>query len=130
MSHLSASSLIFMKILIADDSRMIRDRLKNLIVDISGATLIGEATDAQEVIEETRILEPDLVILDFQIPGGTGLTTLQTIKALPCHPLVLVLTACASPEYRLKCLQAGADYFFDKAFEIDKVQESLLQLIQ
>ena len=119
-----------MKILLADDSSMIRDRLKVLASEIPKARVIGEATDAQEAIEKTITLKPSLVILDFQIPGASGLSTLQTIKALPSAPIVVILTAFSTLEYRARCQEAGADYFFDKALEIDKVQDTLLKLIQ
>ena len=125
-----ASSQVTMKILLADDSSMIRDRLKVLASEIPNAAVIGEATDAREAIEKTITLKPTLVILDFQIPGASGLSTLQTLKALPSAPIVVILTAFSSLEYRTRCQDAGADYFFDKAFEIDKVQETLLELIQ
>ena len=124
------SSHVTMKILLADDSSMVRDRLKALASEIPNIAVIGEATDAREAIEKTITLKPSLVILDFQIPGASGISTLQTIKALPSAPIVVILTAFSSLEYRSRCQEAGADYFFDKAFEIDKVQETLLRLIQ
>ena len=82
-----------MKILLADGSPMVRDRIKSLAAEIPRITVIGEATNAREVIEKTLTLKPSLVILDFQIPGASGLSTLQTLKALPSAPIVVILTA-------------------------------------
>lgn len=92
--------------------------------------LIGEAHDAREATEAIRRLKPDVVILDIHMPGGNGIDVLRSIKQEAPATLVLMLTNFAYPEYRKRCMDAGADFFFDKSTEFDKVPEVLQGLIR
>ena len=64
------------------------------------------------------------------MPGGSGIDVLREIKQNNQTPLVIVLTNYPYPQYRRKCMDAGADFFFDKSTEFDKVTEVLKQLKQ
>jgi CheY-like chemotaxis protein len=66
-----------------------------------------------------------VAILDIRMPSGSGLQVLETIKQDTTSPVVIVLTAFPYPQYRTKCRELGADYFFDKATELDQVIEVL-----
>lgn len=110
-----------LKVLIADDSALVRERLAALVSDIEGVEIVGLAANAPEAIEIIQRLDPDVVILDIRMPGGNGIQVLEAIKADEAGPVVIMLTAFPYPQYRDKCLAAGADYFFDKASEFDRV---------
>jgi DNA-binding NarL/FixJ family response regulator len=62
------------------------------------------------------------------MPGGGGLYILERLKAMAIPPLIIVWTGYSSTEYRQKCLDLGAAYFFSKAGEIDQLLELLQQL--
>jgi DNA-binding response OmpR family regulator len=68
------------------------------------------------------------VILDIRMPGGSGMDVLQAIKREKQAPMVIMLTNYPYPQYRKKCLGLGADYFFDKSTEFEKVTELFKQL--
>ena len=89
---------------------------------------MGQASDAPEALEAIGRLKPDVVILDIRMPGGNGIQVLEVIKGNEAAPVVIMLTAFPYPQYREKCLKAGADYFFDKASEFSRVPEVLKQL--
>ena len=119
-----------MKILIADDSTIIRERIKTLLSEIPRAVVVGEANTTQEVLEKSSELEPEIIILSFPISDDMGLETLKKLKSLVPTMSVFVLMNFPSPEYRAQCLEAGADFCFDKALEIDQIQETINHLIK
>jgi DNA-binding NarL/FixJ family response regulator len=105
------------KILIVDDSAVVRDRLVQLLAGLQEMEIVGEAEDAERGRELTRKLKPDVIILDVQMRNGGGIELLKNIKQMNPTSHVIVLTNEAYPEIRNRCLDAGADYFFDKSTE-------------
>ena len=118
-----------MKILIADDSFLIRERLKELLSDILKIEDFIEAENSVETIKLISETIPDIVILDIRMPRGGGLEVLNKInkKSLPIK--IIVFTNYPYPQYKKKCFELGADYFFDKATEFEKVKEVICNLI-
>lgn len=119
------------KVFIADDSPIIRERLVTMLDEVAGTELVGQAATVVEAIQGIWELKPDVVVLDYRMPpeGSSGLDVLQAVKQdTTAAPLVIVLTQYPYPAYREKCLELGADYFFDKASEFDKVPEVIGQL--
>jgi len=119
-----------MKVLIVDDSAIVRERLKNMLSEIVELQNISQARDSLEAISSFHKLNPEVVILDIRMPGGSGIDVLQEIKKETTPPLVIVLTNYPYPQYRKKCIDAGADFFFDKSTEFDQVIDVLKQLSQ
>jgi DNA-binding NarL/FixJ family response regulator len=89
--------------------------------ELTGVEIVGQAEDGAEAIRAIRHLQPDAVILDICMPGGSGLDVLRTIKQDKMRPRVIILTNYPYPGYRQKCLQAGADFFLDKSAEFDQI---------
>ena len=119
-----------MKILIADDSDIVRERLRAMLSEITELENISQATDVLETLNSYQTMNPEVVILDIRMPGGSGIDVLQQVKKATKPPLVIVLTNYPYPQYRRKCIEAGADFFFDKSTEFDKVTEVLKKLKQ
>jgi DNA-binding NarL/FixJ family response regulator len=114
-----------MKVLIVDDSGAVRERIKMLLSEVSTVDTIGEAENAREAIEHIRQQGPDVVILDIRMPGGNGIDVLREIKKRNRLPVIIMLTNFPYSQYRKRCMDAGADYFFDKSREFEKVVEVL-----
>jgi DNA-binding NarL/FixJ family response regulator len=112
-----------MKVFIADDSTVLCERLIEMLSDIPGIEIIGHAQDVTGALYSIKKLNPDIVILDIRMPGGSGIDVLQDIKKEKQAPMVIILTNYPYPQYRKKCLGLGADYFFDKSTEFEKVTE-------
>ncbi len=117
-----------MRVFIVDDSAIVRERLVAMFSELIDIELIGQAQHARGAAESIRKLKPDLVILDIRLGGGSGIDVLQDIKQDKAAPMVMILTNYPYPQYRKKCADAGADFFFDKSTEFDKVPEVLKKL--
>ena len=118
------------KVFIADDSSIIRERLNALLSDLPRVEVIGEAGDAEEALEGIQELNPDVVILDIRMPVGNGISVLEKIKRTESSSVIIMLTNYPYPQYRKKCADLGADYFFDKSTEFEKVIELFNKLTQ
>ncbi|MBI1790041.1 MAG: response regulator transcription factor [Acidobacteria bacterium] len=114
-----------MTVFLADDSQVLLRALKSYLSEIAGLLIVGDAGTVQDAIAGVRRLQPDVVILDFAMPGGTGLDVLATIKKADPAPVVIMLTNHANPLIRARCLQAGADAFFDKSTQFQEVTAML-----
>jgi DNA-binding NarL/FixJ family response regulator len=117
-----------MRVLIADDSRVVVERLADLLREVPGVQLVGKAKDAPEAIHSIVKKNPDAVILDLQMPGGSGLEVLRTIRQTHPSVWVLICTNYPYPQYREECIAAGANYFLDKSAEFEKIPEILRDL--
>ena len=116
------------KVFIADDSPIVRERLVSIISELPGVDVVGEAETAFEAIQSIRRLRPAVVILDISMPGGSGIQVLETLRKEKPVPLIIMLTNFTHEPYRQRCLKLGADYFFDKSSEFEKVKEILENL--
>ena len=113
------------KVFVADDSPIVRERLISLLTELPNVEVVGETGVALEAIDSIRRLKPTAVVLDISMPGGGGMSVLETIKKDDEAPLVIMLTNFSNEPYRRRCLQLGADYFFDKSSEFEKVIQVL-----
>ena len=112
-------------VFIVDDSPVVRDRLAAMISELPNIEIVGHADIAFEAIYSIRRLRPAVVVLDISMPGGSGMYVLETVKKDRPVPMVIMLTNFAHEQYRQKCLQLGADYFFDKSTEFERVIDVL-----
>jgi DNA-binding NarL/FixJ family response regulator len=94
-----------------------------MLDELAGIEIVGEAESVAEAIKGILEFQPDVVILDIRMPGGSGIDVLQTIKQSEPAPMVIILTNYPYPAYRQKCLQDGADFFLDKSTEFDQIPE-------
>jgi len=112
-------------VFIVDDSTVVRERLAQMISGLPGVDVVGQADIAFEAIDGLRRLRPTCAVLDISMPGGSGIHVLETIKREQPALSVIMLTNFAQDQYRQKCLQLGAGYFFDKTTEFEKVLDVL-----
>lgn len=113
------------KVLIVDDSAVVRERLKQLLAEIEGLQVAAEAARAEEGGALARRLKPDVVIIDVRMRNGAGIRSLHVMKHIDPPPRIIVLTNEAYPEIRNRCLAEGADYFFDKSTEYQEMMAVL-----
>ena len=107
------------RILIADDSALVRQILADRLGDIDDLEVVGEAVDGVEAVDQTEATRPEIVLLDLQMPRMSGLQALRAIRKRVPETRVIVLTNHADPVYRRTCLAAGAAHFMDKSEDLE-----------
>lgn len=110
-----------MRVLVIDDSEVIRRRLVERLELVGGVQIVGEAPDAWQALESIKRFRPHFVTLDIRMPGGDGLTLLRELREMEHAPLVAVVTNYATPEYRRCCRALGAFAVLDKSSQIDEL---------
>lgn len=96
------------RVVLADDHPIYRDGLARTLVDAGGITVVGQASDGEEVVQLAIALTPDLVLLDLSMPKGGGLGALKQIRALPAPPHVAILTASEEQDDLVEAMRLGA----------------------
>jgi DNA-binding NarL/FixJ family response regulator len=119
-----------MKVFIADDSQILRERLKTMLSDFPEVEIAGQAKSTPEAIKSIKELKPNVVVLDIRMPGGSGIEVLQSIKKDRPEIKVIMFTNYPYPQYRKKCMNLGADFFFAKATESEEVPKVIEQLLK
>jgi DNA-binding NarL/FixJ family response regulator len=110
-----------MKVLIVDDSKIVCNGLQQMLINIADVEIVGQAHHAQDAIQSISESNPDVVILDIRMPGKSGIEVLKDIRDKKLPIRVIMLTNYPYPQYRKKCEELGADYFFDKVTEIEEI---------
>lgn len=113
------------KVYLVDDSEEVRKRLVALMSDLSRIRVVGEAGDAETAMREIERLQPDVVILDIRLPGRSGLSMLSEIKQLWSNISVILMTNYDYPQYRQEGMVGGADFFFNKTREFERIVDVL-----
>ena len=119
-----------MKLLIADDSEMLRSRLIEMLSHIPGIEIVGEVENGVDAVVFADRLKPDVIILDIRMPNADGILALESIRQSNSISKIIILTNYPYPQYKQKCLEAGADYFFSKSEEIEKMIGTLQDINQ
>ena len=119
-----------MKVLIVDDSAIIRIRLADLLTEIDGVEIVAQAENAIKALDLMQALKPDVAIVDLRMPKRSGMELLEDVKKTRQPPKIIMLTNFPTPENREKCFSRGADFFFDKSSEIEEVMNVLKDLAQ
>jgi DNA-binding NarL/FixJ family response regulator len=117
-----------MRVLIVDDSKIVCNGLQQMLIDIANVEIVGQAHNAQDAITSISESNPDVVILDVRMPGLSGIDVLKDIRAKKLPSRVIMLTNYPYPQYRKKCEELGADYFFDKVTEIEEIPKVIEKL--
>jgi DNA-binding NarL/FixJ family response regulator len=113
------------RVFIVDDSPSMRIRLAELLDEIGGVEVVGEAGTPNDAVAGITRAHPECVLLDYQLEGGTGLDVLRAVHPKEPGIVFVVLTNHATPQYRQACIAAGASYFFDKSTEFARIREAI-----
>jgi DNA-binding NarL/FixJ family response regulator len=113
------------RILIADDHAIVRKGLKQILLEHYTSAIIGEATDAESLINEVHRAEWDVVICDMSMPGRSGLDALQQIKQSSPKLPVLIMSMYPEDQYALRVLKAGASGYLGK----ETIHEDIIKAI-
>ncbi|ADP79438.1 response regulator [Pseudofrankia inefficax] len=109
------------RVVIADDHRIVLDGLAALLDSIDGIEVVGEATSGEAAVTLVRSLQPDVVLMDIEMPGIGGVEATRRIRASHSATAVLMLTMYGEDEFVFSALRAGARGYLLKGARQDDV---------
>ena len=116
------------RVLIADDQRVVRDGLTMLVGLIDGVEVVGTAGDGIEAVERAESERPDVVLMDLRMPGMEGAEATRRIRAALPETQVLVLTTYADDQSLFPALQAGACGYLTKDASAEEIEQAIRAL--
>ena len=118
-----------LKVLIADDHAVVRQGLKNILLNEDSKALFGEAESGADVMELAGKQKWDIVIMDISMPGRNGLEVLKDMKRDYKELPVLVLSAHPEDQYAIRALRSGASGYITKASAPDELVKAIQKII-
>jgi len=118
------------KILLVDDDQVFRSFLRRLLEKEQHFSVVGEAGDGVEAVEQTRALSPDLILMDLGMPRVNGLEATLRIKAERPETKVIILSQHEEDVYRQAAAQSGADTFLTKTTRLADLVTTIRQLTE
>jgi len=115
-----------MRVLIVDDEPLARERLRRLLAAHPQFEYVGEARDGTEALEKDTELTPDLILLDIDMPGMSGLEVAERLREKPLPPAVIFVTA--HPEHALAAYRSGPADYLVKPVTPARLAEALARL--
>ena len=111
-----------LRVLVVEDSAVLRKRIVGDIAALGQFDVVGWAESQNEAVECVVHLKPDVVVTDLRLKQGTGVEVIRQVRAKRPEPppSIVVLTNYATPEYKQRCLEFGANEFFDKTTEYNE----------
>ena len=116
-----------MKVFIVEDSPIVLEVLKRALSSLDGIELCGNANRADTAPKRIAVVQPDIVILDLHLEGGSGLELVGHLRRQPRCPVIAVFSNDA--ELGGHSVAEGADYFFDKSTGFQQMLATLKILI-
>ena len=110
------------RVLIVDDEALARLRLQDLLREEHGVTVVGEAQDGDGAVDAIRTLRPDLVFLDVQMPGKSGL---EVVREIGVERMPLTIFVTAFDQYALQAFDAAATDYLVKPFDDERFEQAL-----
>lgn len=107
-----------LQVLIVDDRAVVRSEMRNLLELVGSIRVVGEAENGWEAVQMAKVLQPDIVLMDLEMPGLDGFEATRQIKTQRLAPVVIVFTVYSSAFYQQKAKEAGADAFIVKGTDI------------
>ncbi len=108
-----------MKVLIVDDSGAMRKHIKALLSNMAGITQCDEASEGKKAIFFVKVNDYDLVLMDWNMPGLSGLEVVKEIRALGKEVPIIMVTTNSEKSQVVEAIKAGANNYIVKPFDLD-----------
>ena len=102
------------RVVIADDHKILREGLKQLLIGAGDLDVVDEAADGHQVLDKIRTLDIDVLLLDMSMPGKSGMELIRQVKAERPRLRVLVLSMHEEHQYAVRAIRAGASGYLTK----------------
>ncbi|HKC46617.1 MAG TPA: response regulator transcription factor [Gemmatimonadales bacterium] len=120
------------RLLIADDHPIVREGLRRVVEDAPGGgiTVVGEASDGDELLAQVGSVDADIVLLDITMPGPGFVETIQRLKALRPRIRVLVLSVQPEDQFAVRALKAGASGYVSKNLSPEQLVTAIHEVVR
>lgn len=118
------------KVMIADDHSLIREGIKQLLEFDGSIEVIAQAADGNECLDVLSDSEPDILLLDINMPGINGIDVLQELKKKRPALKILILTVHNEVEYLVKAVDIGADGYVLKDAGSDELKDAICRVVE
>jgi DNA-binding NarL/FixJ family response regulator len=113
------------RVLVADDQKVVRDGLAMLLGLLDGIEVIGTAVDGADAVRQALAAEPDIVLMDLNMPTVDGVEATRRLVEAGARARVVVLTTYADDDWVFRALQAGARGFLTKDAGAEEIQQAI-----
>ena len=113
------------RVLVADDHAVVREGIRHVLAESHGFDVAGEASSGEEAIRLASECEPDVIMLDVSMPGGTGLEVIGDVQRAAPQARVLILSVHDEAEYVLQAVRAGAHGYLRKDSSPNELREAV-----
>jgi len=124
----NSRTLLKFNILLLEDSPVVAGRTRNMLTEMNNIS-VTQATNMQEAMIILHSVIPEIVLIGLHLSGGKGIDFLKEIKRKYFNTVIIILSNHSESYYRKLCIESGADFFFDKSSEFEKVQEAISSLL-
>lgn len=114
------------RVVIADDHGVVRQGIRGVLEGVEGLEVVGEAADGDEALQMVTEMHPEVVILDVNMPGKTGLEVTRDLREGGHPARVLILSMHDDPEYVLQAVRSGADGYVLKDAPPSELREAVV----
>jgi DNA-binding NarL/FixJ family response regulator len=119
-----------LRVMVVEDTRLALEHILELIGTVRDPLTVRVAATEREGINLAFDVRPDIVILDLRLEQGNGFNILRRMGNLVPKPIAIVVTNFALPKYREYALLNGAQYFLDKARDLEKLPNILASIVR
>jgi len=114
------------RVLIADDQKVVRDGLATLLDLLGGITVVSTAVDGEDAVRKTLELDPDVVLMDLHMPNCSGVEATEKLVARGARARIVVLTTYSDDEWVFAALRAGARGFLTKDAGAEEIRNAVM----
>ena len=121
-----------LRVFIADDSPPVAEMLTELLAAPGRIEVVGVGETETAAIDSIRAMKPDVVVLDLQLKGGSGVNVIRAVRQMDelREVRLMVTSNHVSPQMRSGCLELGADAYFDKVKELGQLTARINELAE
>lgn len=117
------------RILLIENSEMVGTRILDLLSTIPSLELLGQSKTLRNGLQVCESTNPDIVMLDINLPDGSGISLIKELKTRWPQICIIMLTNSSNEFYRSKCAELGAAFFLDKTTDFPRIIEIVSKII-
>jgi two-component system invasion response regulator UvrY len=117
-----------LQVVLVDDSLPMRERLVASLVALDGVEIIGQANDVPSGLRLLETRPPDVLVLDVELPGQSGMDLLKIAHRRKFAPVIIMFSIYDHPKLRQLCLNNGATHYFHKLTQFDDIADLCREL--